>query len=225
MPRKLTKEEFLAKAYQAHGCRYDYSQVEYTNNHTKVIIICKEHGEFRQRPNGHIDQRQGCPKCAGLSFTLEERFWSFIEKGESCWKWKGSKNRCGYGMIGEGRKVVYAHDLSYRLHYGEIPATDNYLGRMYILHKCDNPECTNPEHLFAGTQTDNMRDMSSKGRSTSGEKSYSAKLTWEDAKKIREMWKSGQYTQRLLSEMFDIDRSSISNIVNNKQWKIPNAHI
>lgn len=222
MSRRSTRDEFLSKAYRVHGDRYDYSQVVYINNHTKIVIICKKHGPFEQKPNGHTISKQGCPKCAGLGFTLEERFWNFVEKSNGCWKWKGSKSKDGYGMIGDGKgNVTYAHLVSYQIHYDVIPPDNSYLGRLCVLHRCDNPECTNPDHLFLGTHTDNMQDMSKKGRW----KTWGIKLTWADVTKIRSMWSSGKWTQRQLSEIFNIDRSSISNIVNYKQWKPENnAH-
>ena len=71
----LGKDQFVNDAIRVHGNKYDYSKVEYKNNHTKVCIICLEHGEFWQKPCGHLFG-QGCPKCAGRSLTLED----FIKK-------------------------------------------------------------------------------------------------------------------------------------------------
>ena len=65
MGRRLTTEEFVERARRKHDYRYDYSLVEYKNSHTKVEIICKEHGSFMQKPNDHHTAGQGCPKCAG----------------------------------------------------------------------------------------------------------------------------------------------------------------
>ena len=77
--KKLSTEQFIEKARRIHGDKYDYSKVEYVNNHTKVCIICPEHGEFWQTPNSHISQRQGCPRCYGnKKYTTEE----FIEKAK-----------------------------------------------------------------------------------------------------------------------------------------------
>ena len=69
MPKKKTKEDFIQDAIRVHDDRYDYSKVKYINSSTKVIIICKEHGEFEQKPNKHLSQKHGCPKCGG-SFPL-----------------------------------------------------------------------------------------------------------------------------------------------------------
>ena len=73
---RLTTEEFIKRAKEVHGDKYDYSKVDYVNANTKVCIICKKHGEFWQTPYRHICRKQGCPKCIGRGMTLEE----FIKK-------------------------------------------------------------------------------------------------------------------------------------------------
>lgn len=98
--------------------------------------------------------------------TLKDhpRFWSKISKTNSCWTWIGKISTTGYGvmMIGSradnSRRYIKAHRISFFIHFGEIP------DGMWILHKCDNPKCVNPEHLFAGTPKDNTQDMIKKGR-------------------------------------------------------------
>ena len=71
--KRMTKEEFILKARQIHGWKYDYSKVEYKNNSTKVCIICPEHGEFWQDPTTHINNKAGCPKCSkNYRYTTEE---------------------------------------------------------------------------------------------------------------------------------------------------------
>ena len=78
MSRLSNKEEFVEKARKVHGDRYDYSKVDYVNNHTKVCIICREHGEFWQRPSKHLSG-QGCPKCSG---TFHSNTDEFVEKSK-----------------------------------------------------------------------------------------------------------------------------------------------
>lgn len=70
--RLLNTDEFIKKAKEIHGDKYDYSKVEYVNTQTKVCIICPEHGEFWQKPNKHLSAKQGCPKCAGVCKTTED---------------------------------------------------------------------------------------------------------------------------------------------------------
>lgn len=97
---------------------------------------------------------------------MAPRFWAKVVKGESkndCWKWIGSKNGVGYGKLAlPGRSsvsgIIYAHRYSYELHFGPIP------DGLQVLHRCDNPECCNPDHLFVGTQSDNMKDANLKRR-------------------------------------------------------------
>jgi hypothetical protein len=87
------------------------------------------------------------------------RFWAKVQRGEGCWEWQGANNGKGYGCFGkEGSRPYYAHRFSWELHAGPIP------DGLFVLHRCDNRRCVNPEHLFLGTQGDNMRDMIAKGR-------------------------------------------------------------
>lgn len=92
----------------------------------------------------------------------EIRFWRFVEKSVGCWLWTGAVDRNGYGRFFDGKKSVFAHRFSFEMH---ICA----LGDGSALHKCDNPRCVNPSHLFRGTQADNVSDMISKGRQRSDE--------------------------------------------------------
>lgn len=86
-----------------------------------------------------------------------DRFNNFVIKQEGCWGWSGALDTAGYGMISIGGKLHKASRYSYRIYKGD-PSGSN------VLHKCDNPICTNPDHLFLGSQSDNSRDMYGKGR-------------------------------------------------------------
>lgn len=100
---------------------------------------------------------------------LYERFWSKVEQASGCWKWRGATVHGGYGILNRGSRgegLIRAHRYSYLLHYGVIP------DGMYVLHKCDNPECTNPEHLYTGDAKQNMRDVSERKRHPASRKTH-----------------------------------------------------
>lgn len=95
---------------------------------------------------------------------LVERFWRAVDKTGACWNWTGSVNTWGYGQIrDEDGKYTTAHRISYRLAHGSIPPGQS------VLHRCDNTRCVNPEHLFLGSQADNMADKTAKGRQAKGD--------------------------------------------------------
>lgn len=103
--------------------------------------------------------------------TTEERFWSHVEKSGECWEWTGALSKENarpthhYGAFCyrlDGKRVwIMAHRFSWELHNGPVPDSDV---EICVLHRCDNPRCVRPDHLFLGTDKDNMHDMIRKGR-------------------------------------------------------------
>lgn len=94
------------------------------------------------------------------SRPVAERFWSYVQRGDECWTWIGARDANGYGRLSlPGRGTIGAHRVSWELHRGEIP------DGLCVLHRCDNPPCVWPEHLFLGTHADNVADRIAKGRS------------------------------------------------------------
>jgi hypothetical protein len=144
---------------------------------------------------------------------IERRFWSYVVKGDGCWAWSGSRNEDGYGILSRpGRHTgkVGAHRLSWEIHRGPVP------DGLSVLHRCDNPQCTNPDHLFLGTQADNMQDCAAKKRlhirEQRGERNAFTKLTNEDARAIRDRYAAGAL-QGELADQWHVGRGTISEIV------------
>lgn len=98
--------------------------------------------------------------------SLEDKFWLKVKKTESCWNWISSLNSRGYGVFYYNKTVSLSHRVSWKLKNGEIPE------KLFVCHHCDNPKCINPSHLFLGTQVDNMKDCSRKGRLKNQKKVY-----------------------------------------------------
>lgn len=153
------------------------------------------------------------------------RFWSKVKTGpiQECWEWQGTKDRRGYGHMSSrrGMSPYKAHRVSYELVIGQIP------DGMEVCHKCDNPSCVNPTHLFIGTHQENMADAFKKGRINNynhecGEDHSSSKLTWNDVYEIRNVVPSGEFTQRQLAQKYGVCRDTIRNIVSGKYWKDSN---
>lgn len=95
-----------------------------------------------------------------LSAKSEMKFWAKVKKSDSCWEWIAALNEKGYGVFGVGKQTDKAHRIAWRLLIGEIPK------RLFVCHKCDNPKCVRPNHLFLGTNHDNVKDMIAKGRNS-----------------------------------------------------------
>lgn len=150
--------------------------------------------------------------------TIANSFWTHcLKKGPNeCWGWKAALHKGGYGLFGYNGKMHLAHRASWEIHFGPIPKG------MFVLHKCDNPICTNPNHLFLGTQLDNMRDMFAKGRGKPGhhfgEKTGTSKLTETQVLEIRAKHASGQSTRSLMVE-YNFSKSGIEHIVARRTWK------
>ncbi len=141
---------------------------------------------------------------------MQERFESRVNKSGDCWIWTGAKTWTGYGVLGvKGRKaMVLAHRLSWMLHRGET------IGRNYVLHRCDNPKCVNPDHLFLGTARDNRLDCLAKGRSRLGG-CITPKLSAADVCRIKESPESSS----ALARYFGVNRETIRKVLRGDTWK------
>lgn len=141
-------------------------------------------------------------------------FWGKVKKTDQCWIWTGFRNKTGYGKTNAKGKTVRVHRYSWTLKYGEIPKG------MSVCHKCDNPPCVNPDHLFLGTHTDNMRDAYRKGRisHTVGEDNPTAKMTNEKVLLARKMHSEGRSGVDL-AKIFGVGSPTMYAILNRRSWK------
>ncbi len=170
-------------------------------------------------------------------------FWRKVDKSGECWLWTGSKVGIGYGKTHYEGKYWRAHRLSWKFTFGEIP------DGLCVLHKCDNPACVRPDHLFLGTFDDNNKDMAKKGRSVKGDKNprrlhperypigdehYSrtqpdrlargknhgcAKLTDDDVREIYRTYKNKLMNLGQLASQFHVSTFAVHCITTGKTWK------
>ena len=145
---------------------------------------------------------------------LADRFWSKVEKTDGCWRWLGNKSKEGYGKFVAPNSQL-ATRFSWKLHYGDIP------DGMCVCHKCDNPECTRPDHLFLGTRADNNKDRAAKGRSSmaNGERVPTHKLTEIKAIEIYFLYQSECYSTRDIAKVYGVSDTVVKNIGTMKAWK------
>jgi hypothetical protein len=167
---------------------------------------------------------------------IKARFWakvSVCEHGKECpdccWPWTGAmtsrgyKHGKGYGHIGykeEGSfKNITGHRVAWELAHNKfIPEG------LWCLHTCDNPPCCNPQHLWLGSQRDNIEDMRLKGRAAKGEEHHKSKLTVEQVMEIRALAKTGGHTLTDLGRRYGVSRSTIHEVVSGNNWGyIPGA--
>ena len=135
-----------------------------------------------------------------------------IRKPHECWEWQGAFWSTGYGRAYISGKSVGAHRVVFEIFKGPIPPG------FCVLHKCDNPRCCNPAHLFLGTHKDNVKDKVIKGRQAKGEKNSQAKLTEEEVCRIRYLYDNKLANQVQIAEMFGMSQQEISNIVRRRKW-------
>lgn len=146
-----------------------------------------------------------------------KRFWAKVKSGEptECWPWIAGTSQ-GYGRIRMRTLTLYSHRVAYYLHYGVDTRGQ------FVLHRCDNPPCCNPSHLFLGTQADNMQDMVRKGRrpfrviyKTPND---NARVTIGDVRDIRRRYHNGESVNALASEYL-IARQSVRRIAKGITWR------
>ncbi len=162
-------------------------------------------------------------KSDGLQHDLHSdytyhRFWDKVDLRaniELCWVWMGSKTSQGYGHFKFNGKTEKAQRVSYHI------SSKTKLGNLQVLHKCDNPSCCNPNHLFLGTNADNVKDKMKKGRHryAIGSNSYLSKIKEADVLEIRRLYKEEHKGSTEISKLYSIKVAAVSHIIHNRTWK------
>jgi hypothetical protein len=151
-----------------------------------------------------------------MSKNVTDRFWEKVDRcGEDeCWEWRAGVDGKGYAAFSlTHENQIGGHVYSYLIHNGKI-------GDSWVCHKCDNPKCVNPRHLFLGNALDNNRDMVRKGRNRylKGEEHPSSRLTENDVLNIRSEYAKGGVTMFVLADKYKISFQHVSDIVNKRKW-------
>lgn len=156
------------------------------------------------------------------SRPLADRFWAKVDRRgpTECWPWKGGVGgNAGHGQVREGGaspSKLGAHRVAWELAHGEVPRG------LRVLHKCDKPPCCNPNHLFLGTQQDNVDDREAKGRGGQakrrGERNGRAKLTEADVRRIRAEHEDRR-SINWLARAFGVTKTTVRGIVRRATWR------
>jgi hypothetical protein len=171
------------------------------------------HGHVKGEPVGYLMGHASRTRWG----TPIDRFWSLVRKGhpDRCWPWAGDIQAYGYGRFyWEGRQQI-ASRVMWQIINGHLEEGD------CVCHKCDNPRCVNPSHLFVGTKGDNNRDKCAKGRDKSpyGMAHSRAKLTDDGVIEIRRAYKAGEETQVSLAAKYGVSRRAIRMILDGSRWR------
>lgn len=194
--------------------------------------VCTKCGEAKPATTEHF-RRDGSkkdglyPRCKACTkrprkpakrTPPHERFWRYVDQRapNECWPWLSTTDKDGYGSVSahtpEGKPTRWrAHRMSFELHFGPIPAGHS------VCHKCDNPSCVNPAHLFSGTPKHNTHDMLRKRRHQYGERHHGSKLTTEDVKAIRRLRAAGE-SPYALAERFGVSYYTVHRIASRRGW-------
>lgn len=177
-----------------------------------ITSIATENDASTGRVRG---QRVRFMPCHHTQRSREDAFLAFAAPGEpdECWEWRGKKKAEGYGVVTNRGAEIYAHRMSWERFNGAIP------DGLCVLHKCDNPKCWNPKHLFLGTHLDNIKDKVAKGRQPKGDKHPWAKLNSSQVAEIKIAILSGAETMTSIASRYHVGRSTIKDIRNGNTWR------
>lgn len=167
-------------------------------------------------------QRHHIPASTPVALTTEQRFLlkAAVNKATGCWEWTARLSRDGYGKFqvprdGGGQRTTRAHRYAYEQWVGPIPTG------LLVCHRCDNPICVNPEHLFIGTGSDNKQDEISKGRNNPprGTRNPRAVLDEATVRRIRQMYVPRRMSYRKIGKLLSVNEGTVKNVIQGTNWK------
>lgn len=183
----------------------------------QVTVQCVKCGTTFQTVLCKLPEKKFCSRKCRYSGTLSDRLMMDITKlgDEECWPWNGHRDERGYGKFTFHRKFHRAHRAMYQVAIGPT-------GDLDVCHKCDNPTCCNPKHLFLGTQADNNRDRHKKGRYNSclrGEAVKNSILTAELVVELRKKYTGKYGSIRALMREYNLKNSVVRSAVKRVTWR------
>jgi predicted XRE-type DNA-binding protein len=171
-----------------------------------TVVLHTVHSDYEDE--SQIFKSSSCVVPSVQKRSYVSRFLAKIGVADGCWTWEAGKTASGYGKY----RGDLAHRVSYRLFVAPIPPG------LFVLHRCDNPECTRPGHLFTGTAADNAQDMYDKGRQSRGEGRPRAKLTAANVLEIRGLLERG-VSQVQIANRFGVHASTVNHIARGRAWR------
>lgn len=177
---------------------------------TRVCIVCQKTFTNEARYPARFCSRECAWKRRGL--PIEQRFWSKVDMTGDCWIWQATGNRLGYGHFWAWGEQRMAPWVAWFLTHGRAPSKGSGI---CVLHRCDNPPCVRPDHLFLGDAADNMADKMAKGRHRAGmlgKRSHRARFSDDEVRAIRREYANGA-TYYAISKRYSVHDSTIRQIL------------
>ena len=162
-----------------------------------------------ERNKRYRDKKRGGPP------RTTNQFWERVSKGDGCWEWMGKRNQQGYGAVWFHGVHWRAHRLAWQLTHATAPGT------LEVCHRCDNPACVRPDHLFLGTSKDNSSDREQKGRGNHYDGHGRAKLTADAVAEIRRLYRprDKELGGPALARKYGVHHKRIYDVIHGRAWQ------